>query len=198
MGSSSSKGEPLRSESSLSLRSSRPGSSVSVRSTRTKSALSVIDENEAGKSDCDDDKKVSGSSVSIKDRIEKARSTMSNKDLAKSTASIRASRASLRASKTSLRASVASLRDGELNKSRVSLKDDADLPADDLNKSTASLRSNGEEIKRWSDVEKSTLSLRSKVEEEEVVAEEKPKNIFDTDEEKLEGCEKVLESQLVF
>jgi len=62
-----------------------------------------------------------------------------------------------------------------------------------MESSTFSLRSNtgkstDAELK-WSEVQKSTLSLRPAAEEK------KPKNIFEEGEEKLEGCEKVLESK---
>ncbi len=58
-----------------------------------------------------------------------------------------------------------------------------------IGKSTFSLKSTDGELK-WSEVQKSTLTVRS-------VSEEKPKNIFEEGEEKLEGCEKVLESETI-
>ena len=80
-----------------------------------------------------------------------------------------------------------------MRKSVVSLKPKTGVKIqpipEPMETSTFSLRSDIGEMK-WSDTQKSTLTVR------ELVESEKPKNIFDDDEEKLEGCEKVLESKL--
>lgn len=123
---------------------------------------------------------MNASRLSVKEKIDMARSTVSVKE---SRASLRDS---MRKSKKDLNKSTVSIKEipapgnENLEKSTLTLRSN-------MGKSTFSLRSENGDMK-WSDVQKSTLSVRP-------VEEEKPKNIFDDGEEKLEGCEKVLESR---
>lgn len=108
--------------------------------------------------------------ISIKEKIDMHRSTtnLRGDDIVKSNADMRKSLASVR-----------------MEQSTYSLRS--------LGKSTQSLRSESGEVAKWSEVQKSCLSLKT-------VSEEKmrPKNIFDDGEEKLEGCEKVLECKYCY
>ncbi len=127
---------------------------------------------------------VSGSRASLR----------SGNDLSKARAAPRAEAAlsikekiDLVRSSVSVRGDHAVKSNAEMRKSLASLR---------MEQSTYSLRSlaNDElpEIGKWSEVEKSCLSLKSAAAQEPAA---KPKNIFDDEDEKLEGCEKVLESK---
>ena len=129
---------------------------------------------------------VSGSRASLR----------SGNDLSKARAAPRAEAAlsikekiDLVRSSVSVRGDHAVKSNAEMRKSLASLR---------MEQSTYSLRSlaNDElpEIGKWSEVEKSCLSLKSAAAAAQEPA-AKPKNIFDDEDEKLEGCEKVLESK---
>lgn len=140
----------------------------------TKSKVSLRSNNDLSHSRTRLKEDVAGSKISIKEKIDKARSTISLRE------NVGASTASLR-KPVDIPGTKSAISIRSVDQSTFSLRSVA-------KKSTLSLRSDGGD-ERWSNVQKSSLSVRKFDDEDDG----KPKNIFEDGEEKLEGCEKVLE-----